>query len=874
MNELLRRLRALWHRGRLDRELAEEMNSHLELLAEEVGNNAARRQFGNSTLLQETSREIWGWRLLDHVARDLRYGVRTLRRSPGFAVVAVITLALDLGLNMAVFTALQRIVLRPIDYPGAGRLMDVHLILTEERRGTIPMSWSYPKFQELLAWNRSFDALAAFRQMVFTDRGSDDDRFMAEVVSAQYFRMIGLKPELGRVFADEEDKPAGARTVMLISDGYWRRRFGADAGVLGRTLRISGVSFTVVGVLPPGFKGETGRTDVWAPMAAYLMIDPNPGRLSHNLEVIGRLKPGVSYRQADEEVRGIAARMEREHPTSWGGTEKWSGGARPLLEARVDPAVRRSLWILQSATLCVLLIACVNLANLLLGRGAARQREVAIRLAMGTSRGALVRQLLVEPLLLALAGGVAGVFLAAWGLRLAASILPRQGLSFSFEYVRFIDPASLHLESSLGSLGALLALVTGLVFGLLPALVAARADVNTALAGGTKSGGRQQARLRNALVVAQMALAVVLLTGADLTIRSFAALLGTNSGIETRNVLTMNVQPRVRNSAARQEFLEELERRTATLPGVEEAALTNDVPASGVDQGTSLHVEGRAAAVDTGEAEVSPRYFRLFRIPLIAGRVFTENDRMGTPRVVVLSELAARRFFPGVSPVGRHMDFPQANQFQAEVVGVVGDVKYRSPEDADRPVVYASERQSPRGGSLTVRTARNPHGLIPELRRLIHGLDPEARVYDVQTMDEIIGAATWRARLAAGLLGFLAALALTLAAVGIYGVFSYSIAARTRDIGVRIAMGATRASVLGMILRQGAALAAAALLLGIPVARMLARGLRSQLYRVSPADFFAYTSAAVLLMGVVLLACYIPARRATRIDPVEALRHE
>jgi putative ABC transport system permease protein len=285
-------------------------------------------------------------------------------------------------------------------------------------------------------------------------------------------------------------------------------------------------------------------------------------------------------------------------------------------------------------------------------------------------------------------------------------------------------------------------------------------------------------------------------------------------------------------------------------------------------------VEGRAAAVDTGEVEVSPAYFQLFRIRLMDGRVFTENDRIGTPRVVVLSELAARRFFPGVNPLGRHVDFPQANQLQAEVIGVVGDVKYRSPEDADRPVVYASERQSLRGGSLAVRTARDPRGLIPELRRLIRGLDPEARVYDVQTMDEIIGAATWRARLAAGLLGFLAALALTLAAVGIYGVFSYSVAARTREIGVRMAMGATRASVLGMILRQGAALVAAALMLGIPVALLLARGLRSQLYRISPADSFAYISVAVLLVGVVLLACYIPARRATRIDPVEALRHD
>jgi predicted permease len=874
MNQLFRRLRALLNRGRLDRELAEEMNSHLEMLTEEVGNTAARGQFGNPTLLHETCRETWGWRVLDNLAREFRHALRTLRRNPGFALVALITLALGLGLNLAVFTALERIVLRPIDYPGVDRLMDVHLTLTEEGRGTVSMAWSYPKFQELLAWNRSFNALAAFEQMIFTDRGSEDDRFMAEIVSAQYFRMIEQKPELGRVFVDEEDKPAGASTVMLISDGYWRRRFGADSGILGRTLRIGGVTFSIVGVLPPGFKGETGRTDVWMPIAAYFMADPNPSRSDHNLEVIGRLKPGISYRQADEDVRRIAAAMEREHPSDPSGSDKWSGGARPLLEARVDPAVRKSLWVLQSATLCVLLIACVNLANLLLGRGATRQREVAIRLAMGTNRGALVRQLLAEPLLLAFAGGIAGVFLAAWGLRLAASILPRPGWNFFFEYARFIDPGSLRMEPSMGALGTLLALVTGLVFGLLPAWVTACGDVNRGLAGGMRSGGRRQARLRNALVVAQLALAVVLLVAADFTIRSFAALLATNSGIETRNVLTMNVQPSTRDVVTRQAFLEEVERRAVTLPGVEEAALTNDVPASGDDAGTSLHVEGRATAIDTGEVEVSPAYFRLFRIPLIAGRVFRENDRLGSPRVVVLSDLAARRFFPGVNPLGRHIDFPQQNQLQAEVIGVVGDVKYRPPEDPDRPVVYASERQSPRGGRLVVRTVGDPRAPIPELRRLIHGLDPEARIYDVQTMDDIIGAATWRARLAAGLLGFLAVLALALAALGIYGVFSYSVTARTRDIGVRMAMGATRTKVLWMILRQGAALTAAALSLGIPVALILARGIRSQFYRMSPVDPLVYLSAVVLLGVVVLLACYVPARRATRIEPVEALRHE
>ena len=873
MSDFWRRLRGLFYRDRLDRELEEEMRAHLEMLAEEVGKGAAGRQFGNATLLKETSREAWGWRVLDEMARDFRYALRTLRRSPGFASVAVVTLALGIGLNVAVFTALQKVVLRPVQYPEVDRLMDVHLILTEERRGTIPMSWSYPKFRELLQWNRSFEALAAFQQKVLT-LSNFEDRMMAEIVSAQYFRMIGVNAQFGRVFVDEEDTPAGARTVMLISDGFWRRNFGADRGVLGRTLRLGGGSFTIVGVLPPGFKGETGRTDAWAPMAAYFMSNPDPGRGEHNLEAIGRLKRGVSPRQADEDVRTIAARMEREHPSDPSGRDKWSGGARPLLEARVDPAVRRSVWILQAATVCVLLIACVNLANLLLGRGAARRRELAIRLAMGTSRGALVRQLLVEPILLALGGGVAGLFLAAWGLKLLASILPAPDWNFFFEYARYIDPGALRMDVPLAMLGVLLALGTGLVFGLLPAWQAARADVNAGLASGLKAGGPRQTRLRHALVAAQMALALVLLAGANLTIRSFAALLGTNSGIETRNILTLNVQPRTRDRNARQAFLEELERRAAALPGVQAAAATNNIPGSGEDWGTTLHIEGRAEAVDTGEVEVSPSYFGLFRIPVIAGRVFNESDRAESPRVVVLSELAARRFLPGVNPLGRHMEFPQASQFQAEVVGVVGDVKYRSPEDKDRPVVYASNRQSPRGGYLAVRTAGDPRGLIPALRRTARALDPESRVDDVRTMEQIVNTATWRARLAAVLLGFMAAFSLALAAVGIYGVFSYAVAARTRDIGVRMAMGATRGNVLGMILREGAALAAVALVVGLPAAWTLTRALSSQLYRVSAADPGVYATVAALLVAVALLACYLPARRATRIDPMEALRHE
>ena len=885
-DETRRRLANFRHRDLFDRDLEEEMQAHLEAQAQEHRANgmpdgearrAARRQFGNPTALKETSREAWGWRALDELVRDFRLALRTLRRGPGFAAVAVITLALGIGLNMAVFALVYKVVLRPVNYRDVNRLMDVHLILTEERRGTIPMTWSYPKFQELVEWNRSFDAVAAEQAYVLTIPGIDEP-LTTEVVSARYFRMTGVSARMGRIFADEEDRPAGPHSAMLISDGFWRSYFAADPGVIGRSMTVSGISFSIVGVMPPGFKGETGRTEAWAPMAAYLAISPNPSRGAHNLEAIGHLRPGVSPRQADEDVRQLVARMERLYPTDPTGQTKWAGGARPLLEARVDPQVRKALWILQAATACVLLIACVNLANLLLGRGAARRRELAIRLALGTSRGALMRQLLVEPVMLAVAGGVAGLFLAAAGLRALSLIFPPAGGSFDFEYTRFIDPQSFRLELPLVIGGFLLALLTGIAFGLLPAWQAARADLNQGLRTGLEAAGPRHIRLRNGLVVAQMALALVLLAGANLTIRSFAALLSTNFGAETRNIITMTVQPRSHDEAVNRAFYNELERRAAALPGVEAAAVSSMMPAFDTGQGTQLRIDGQGLGIQTAVNWNSPAYFGLFRIPTLAGRVFDARDKDGSSPVVVLSESAARRFFPGANPLGRRIDYPEMRRNPTgalgEVIGVVADVRYGAPGAKTGPVVYASTLQTRPGAFLEVRAARDPRPLVPALRQIAHALDPEVRVYDVRTMDQLIALATWRARLAAVLLGLMAALSLAIAAVGVYGVFSYAVAARSREIGVRIALGAGRERILGMVLREGAVLSAAALAVGLPAAWMLTRTLSSQLYRVSPADPLVYLSVAAVLLGVALLACYVPARRATRIDPMATLRSE
>jgi predicted permease len=562
--------------------------------------------------------------------------------------------------------------------------------------------------------------------------------------------------------------------------------------------------------------------------------------------------------------------MERQIPTGWG---QWSGGARPLLEARVDPSLRKSLWILQGATLCVLLIGCVNLANLMLGRGTARRRELAIRLALGTSRGELMRQMLVEPVLLALGGGAVGLLLAGWGLRLLASILPAQRESH-FEYTRFIDAGTFRVDLPLVCLGLLLALATGIVFGLLPAWQAAHGDVNEGLRGGMEPGGLRHIRLRNALVVTQMALALVLLAGADLMIRSFSALLATHLGADTRGIVTLRVQPSSARELDRRAFFLEFERRAAALPGVQAAALTNGLPGSGSDEGTMLRVEGREGFQDTGDYRVSPAFFQLFRIPIVAGRPFDERDGADSPPVVVISEAAAHRFFPGVNPLGRHMDYPHTNGRQAEVIGVAGDVKFGQPRAKDRPVVYSSVVQIRAGGYLTVRTAGNPRALVGALRNLAHTLDPEAPVYGIRTMDEVVAATTWREQLGAVLLGVMAALSLVLAAVGIYGVFSYAVAARTRDFGVRIALGANRGTILTMVVRECATLAGIALMIGLPAAWALSRLLASQLFHLSAANPLTYATTAALLAGVAFLACILPARRATRIDPMVALRSE
>jgi predicted permease len=613
-------------------------------------------------------------------------------------------------------------------------------------------------------------------------------------------------------------------------------------------------------------------------MAAYLMDFPDAltSRGAHNLSAIGRLKAGVSPRQAQEEVRLLVARMEREHPTVFSDS-KWSGGAQPLADALVDPLVRNALWILQAATAALLLIACLNLAGLLLGRSVARRREIAIRLALGVSRRALERQLLVEPVMLALAGGAVGLLLARWTTVWLGRMLPASEISVWLTFLRSIGPEALGFELHLVALFSLLSFATGLLFGFLPAWRAADWDVNEVLkSGGATPGGPPHLRMRNVLVVGQTMISLVLLAGAGLMIRSFAARLETNVGADTRDVITLRIAtPRQRyRGDAGSAFYEELRRRAAALPGVEAATTANSIPLSERFSTTRLSIQGKQGRFDAGIHSVLPNYFELFRIPLLRGRLFDDRDREGNPLVVLLSEAAAQRFFPGKDPIGHFMAYPQTTRYQAQIIGVVGDVKYGSPEKPATPDVYLSSLQSGSSGILAVRTKGDPHAMVPALREQVRALDPELPIYDVMTMSDRLASLTWRARLGAVLLTSMSVLALLLAALGIYGVFSYRVAARTRDIGLRMALGADRRNILRMIMGEGIVLCAISLALGLPAALALSRLLESQLYGVTPYDPLTFAFAVALLAGFALTASYLPARRAARINPMEILRHE
>lgn len=813
-------------------------------------------------------------------------------KSPGFTAVAILSLALGIGANTAIFSVVNTLLLKPLPYKNPDQLAQVFRQTDEPGKGIEASElWSYPKFAALRDNNDSFEQVAAVSNQNFAVTDSDNpERLSTEMVSASYFPMLGVDAAIGRTFTAEEDQTPGAHPVALIGHGVWLRRFGSDSSVIGKTLSLNKVSLTIVGVLPDGFKGQKGTAEAWVPM----MMAPQltfPRRLAwafaHWTEVIGRLKPGVSLAQAQNEMGIVASRIVEAIPVPAqlaGKLPSESIKLTSLKEAKLDPAIGRSFLVLFGAVGFVLLIACVNIANLLLGRSVSRQREIGIRMALGASRRRLIRQLLTESVVLAFAGGLAGLLVALWGVEVLSTFKPAAQLQHG-SYLKVLDFSKANIDGQVLAFNVVLSILTGLIFGLLPALQASRADVSGALKEGATGFSEKARNLRglsprNLLAMTEIALALLLLIGAGLMIRSFARLQALQIGFSPDHVMTMRVELPKYKPEAEVAFDEQLLTRVSALPGVVSATVASAAPLSNNSAGTILRIKGQPGEMDdlgVGLQSVGPDYFKTLRVPLLRGRTFHEQDRAGAKLVAIINESAARKFWPDQDPIGKEIWLGigwERNEY-GEIVGIVGDVKYGKVEEAFTPQVYLPYTQPTEPASFVlVRTANDPTQIVAAVRREILALDKSVPIFDVRTMEDRSADATSRTRFSALLLGIFSGLALVLAAVGIYGVMSYAVSGRTREIGVRMALGAQPRNVLALVMRDGIIVTVAGVALGLAGAFAATRVLGSQLYGVGTTDAVTFAAVSLLLAAVALVASYIPARRAMKVDPMIALRYE
>lgn len=811
------------------------------------------------------------------VWQDLRYGARQLVRSPGFTAVAVLTLALGIGATTAIFTVFHAVVLRPLPYHAADEL--VHLWETSEREAFGPAASgegfeaSYPNYLDWKERSAKLAGLAGYGGAGFTVITDDTvERISATPVTANFFSLLGVKPHLGRDFLPEEDQP-GHRSVLLTY-GYWQRRFAGDPEIVGRTLNMDAKTWTVVGVLPPEFVFPLrGASEAWVNLD--ISEDARNRRSFHWLKVVGRLKPGTSRAQAQEELRAIQAELARQYPDSNSGH---SGLVVPLRE-EITGRVRPLVLVLMAAVACVLLIACVNVAGLLLARAAARRKEMAVRAAIGASRARLVAQVLTEGLLLASLAGALGLLLAVWGVEVLVAAVPQTLLRDTLVYLE-----GLSIDQSALSFGLLATLATVVLSGLAPALASARVAPSESLReSGRSPAGASGSRLRRALVVSEISLAVMLLVSAGLIVQSFDRLLQVKLGFDPENLLTFRLLlPQAKYSQPEQlsGFAAELQPRLENLSGVAGVTTVTTFPLTNDGNTSILNIEGIAHPAgrepETSVRIVSPNYFSTLRIPLLQGRAFEPADTPGSPRVVVVNQEFVRRFLAGLDPVGRRVTFT-ANNSQATIVGVVGDVRLGRLDVPMRPTLYASDQQVPvRFLGVIVRATGDPKALLPAVRAQVQALDPELPVYLVNTMEELLAGSpsVFERRYLMLLLGVLAASALALAVVGLYGVIAYSVAQRTQEIGIRIALGARVRDILTLVVGQGMKLAFVGIAIGLVGAFGFTRLLSALLYGISATDPITFSVAGIFLLGTALLACWVPAWRAARVDPMTALRYE
>ena len=873
LHEIRLKLRALLWRRRLDRDLADEIAFHIEERSRRARLQPyqARRRFGNPTVYREEIRDMWTFRPIEMLRQDLRYAARTLRRSPGFALVAILTLALGIGANTAIFSVVDAVILRPLPYPEPTRLVELWGNVKRakvERRGA-----SYPDYVDWRDQSQSFTSMAAVDGSAMTLTGIDEpERIQAEVVSQPYFDLLGIRPALGRLFRPDEDKVPQRDAVVVLGDSLWKRRFGADRGVIGREVQMNGRAYEVIGVMPPSFRGVTDQAEAWVPFMMIGTAEDLAERGNRGFAALARLKPGISQARAQEELDGISKRLEKAYPnTNEGRAVEVSALARELFGD-----VKKPLLMLLCAVGFVLLIACTNVANLMLARSEARQREIAMRIALGAGRGRVLFQLIVESCLLSALGCVAGLLLARWGVRALMAVSP-------VTFPTYIQPG---IDARVALFTVLIAGACGILLGLAPAAQVRSGNLSEAFktAASHAAGRRGGMRFRGVLVVAEVAFATVLLVGAGLMVRTMRQLSAIEPGYDTEHVLTLRVAiPRVAaGTGSPAAVLGPMLARVAALPSVEAAAGATDVPLVG-SNATFFTAEGQppVTAQNIPRAyvhRVTPNFFRAMRIRFVAGRTFTDTEMQGDGNIVIASESVARRFWPGQDPIGKRIKQggPNSKAPWQTIVGIVPEMKYRSlPENptADPDLFWPiSERQ--RGFALFVRTPLEPASLAGAVRRTLRETDSTAVVFNALTMAELASRETARSRFTGWMMAIFAGCALLLAMVGIYGVMSYSVVRRTQEIGIRMALGAARGEVLEMIVRNGMGLIAIGLAAGLAGAALLSRGIETLLYGVKPWDPAAFAVSAVALAAVALAACLLPAARATRIAPSEALRNE
>jgi putative ABC transport system permease protein len=798
--------------------------------------------------------------------QDLEYGIRMLLKKPGFTLIAFFTLAFGIGANTAIFSIVNGVLLRPLPYPESERLMEVGRAFPGNDFGS---NLSEPKFVFLRDNIQSFEAVTATQEMgpntyLFDESQTEYVRGM--LVSAEYFRVLGVPPAMGRGFTKEEDSPTGER-VVILSDGLWRRRFGSETGIVGKTISLNGNAYTVVGIMPSGFE-YFGAQDVFVPMN----VNPASKNEGHNWTVIGRLKQGITTEHARAEMNLLFEKFSATYPkqvqqNETFGTRNW--------RVNMTAGIRELLWILLGAVSFVLLIACANVANLQLTRAATRQKEMAIRMAMGGSSWRLIRQLLTEGIVLALLGGFGGFLLAIWGLDAMRSLIPEgmipraDEISLDWRVMGFCFTASV---------------VTGIVFGLAPARQLLRVDVNGALKeGASKLGAGARGRLRSALIVAEVALALALTVGAGLLLRTFANLRSIDPGFEARNLLSFQISPRGKNydtvAKINDLYSRGLERFRA-LPGVQAAAVTNKLP---LDRWLNMPYRLAGQSEWTGATEyrlISPDYFRVMKIAVREGRQFDQNDTIDAEPVVIVNEAFARRNFANVEPLGRQLSvgFDPAMR---RVIGVVSETKQRSLGEVSPATVFVPLTQAAEGVSATLRqssfvlrTTSDPLLLSAAIRSEARQLDSSLPVRNLRSVEQLVGRSIAPQRFNLSLLSLFAGLGLLLAVVGIYGVMAYSVSQRTHEIGLRMALGAQARDVRKLFVRQGMSLALIGVAIGLIASLVLTRLMKSLLFGVSTTDPVTLAGVALLLTCVALLACYIPARRATKVDPLVALRYE